>query len=64
MMQAFTVFCAKGRVGTYHTRKKAEAIIADVKAHPEKYLHIQEWTPAPHHEAYVTFEDNEFEEEE
>lgn len=57
MTNAFTVWCGKGRVGTYHTKERADAVIEDIRRHPEKYLHVQKWTPAPEQYEFVTFED-------
>jgi len=31
MPEIYTVWCGKGRVGTYHTRAQAEAVIADIQ---------------------------------
>jgi hypothetical protein len=59
MMDAYTVWCGKGRIGTYQTRERAEAVVQDIAQHPEKYLHIQEWTPEDYIAPFVTFEDNE-----
>lgn len=56
-MKAYTVWVAHGRIGTYHTKEKAEQVKAEVIANIEQLTHIQEWTPEPHHEAYVTFND-------
>lgn len=58
-MTAYTVWCGKGRVGTYQTRERAEAVIQDIAQHPEKYLHIQEWTPEGSVEDFITYEDKE-----
>jgi hypothetical protein len=56
-MNAYTVWVGKGRIGTYRTREKAEQVQAEVIANIEQLTHIQEWTPEPHHEPYVTFDD-------
>ena len=58
-LDIYTVWCGTGRVGTYHTRERAQKVIEDIRAHPEKYLHIQEWTPGEYEYHFVTFEDNE-----
>ena len=58
-LNAYTVWCKGGRIGTYRERERAEAVMHDIAEHPEKYLHIQEWTPEPHHYPFVTFDDEE-----
>ena len=58
-MNAYTVWVAKGRIGTYRTREKAEEIRLKVIANIEELVRIQTWTPEPHHEPYVTFNDDE-----
>jgi hypothetical protein len=57
MTDAYTVWCYRGRVGTYRTREQAEAVIEDIAKHPEKYLHVQKWTPSDAQYQFVTFED-------
>jgi len=64
MNDAFTVWCGKGRVGTYHTKERADAVVEDIAKHPEKYLHVQKWTPSDAQYQFVTFEDSEVESEE
>jgi hypothetical protein len=56
MPEIYTVWCGKGRVGTYHTKAQAEKVIADIQQHPEKYLHIQEWIPENYVYPYVEIE--------
>lgn len=63
MTDAYTVWCSRGRVGTYRTREQAEAVVEDIRRHPEKYLHVQKWTPAPEQFEFVTFEDSDESEE-
>jgi len=58
-MNAYTVWVAHGRIGTYRTREKAEQVQAEVIANIEQLTRIQEWMPEPHHEPYVTFDDEE-----
>lgn len=53
---AYTVWCKGGRVGTYRSRERAEQVMREITAHPERYLHIQEWEPREHY-PYVTFDD-------
>ena len=60
---AFTVWCKGGRVGTYRSREKAEAVLRAIASHPLEFLHIQEWTPGEGHFPFVTFEDNDDQEE-
>lgn len=57
--QVYTVWCGKGRVGAYHTRERAERVLTDIQQHPEKYLHIQEWTPEGYVYPFVSFDDEE-----
>jgi hypothetical protein len=56
-MNAYTVWVTHGRIGTYRTREKADEIRRKVINNIEQLTHIQEWTPEPHHEDYVTFND-------
>jgi hypothetical protein len=58
-MNAYTVWVAHGRIGTYKTPEKAEEIRQKVIDNIEDLVRIQTWTPEPHHEAYVTFDDEE-----
>jgi len=55
-MKAYTVWVAKGRIGTYRTEKRAEEVRADVIKRITELTHIQEWEPNEHY-AYVTFND-------
>jgi len=54
---AYTVWCAGGRIGTYRTRERAEAKLAEIAANPGKFLHIQEWQPGEHY-PFVTFDED------
>ena len=54
---AFTVWCKGGRIGTYRSRERAEAVLRAIASHPLEFLHIQEWTPGEGHFPFVTFED-------
>jgi hypothetical protein len=56
-MNAYTVWVGKGRIGTYRTREKAEQVQAEVIGRIAELIRIQEWMPEPHHEPYVTFDD-------
>jgi hypothetical protein len=56
-LNAYTVWCKGGRIGTYRTREKAEAVLRAIASHPLEFLHIQEWVPGEGHFPFVTFED-------
>ena len=56
---AFTVWCKGGRIGTYRTREKAEAVLRSIAMNPLQYLHVQEWVPGEGHYPFVTFDDQE-----
>jgi hypothetical protein len=58
-LNAYTVWCAGGKIGTYHTREAAEKKLRAIAMHPLQYLHIQEWAPGAEYYDYVTFEDDE-----
>ena len=53
---AYTLWCDNGRIATFRTREAAQAYLERVAADPRKYLSIQEWTPDPSWEQYVTFD--------
>jgi hypothetical protein len=58
-MKAYTVWVSGGRIGTYHTREKAEEIKRKVEKEIANLTRIQEWEPEEHHYPYVTFNDGE-----
>jgi hypothetical protein len=55
-LNAYTVWCKGGKVGTYRSREKAEQVLRAIASHPLEYLHIQTWQPGDHYD-YVTFDD-------
>jgi Tfp pilus assembly protein PilP len=57
MANAYTVWVAHGRIGTYRTREKAEQVQAEVIANIEQLTRIQEWTPQEYEQPFVTFND-------
>jgi hypothetical protein len=62
-LDAYTVWCKGGRVGTYRSREKAEAVLRAIASHPLEFLHIQEWTPGEGHYPFVTFDEEEVRDE-
>jgi hypothetical protein len=56
-MNAYTVWVAHGRIGTYRTREKAEQVQSEVIANIEQLARIQEWTPQEYERPFVTFND-------
>ena len=58
-LNAYTLWCAGGRIATFRSRDKAEQHLEKIAANPKQFLHIQEWTPEPHHYPFVTFDDEE-----
>jgi hypothetical protein len=57
-MNAYTVFIGSGRIGTYHTREKAEQVRREVIANVEQLSRIAEWTPEDYMVQFVTFDDD------
>ena len=55
---AFTVWCKGGKIGTYRTREKAEAVLRAIASHPLEYLHIQAWEPSEGFYEYVSFDED------
>jgi hypothetical protein len=56
---AYTVWCKGGRIGTYRSREKAEAVLRAIASHPLQYLHIQHWQPGAEYIQFVSFDDQE-----
>jgi hypothetical protein len=56
--QAYTVWCGRGRVGTYRTKERAEEMKQLIEEDPAAFTRIQTWDPGAHY-PHVTFHDAE-----